>query len=115
MVNYAFIDSNNKVINITVFEEEPDQATLTTFIELEGTVHNTTVVDAIKITDVHAKCKIGDTWTTEVFMPEQPYPSWVWNEVDWAWIPPVLHPHAVTGFDFIEYEWDEATTSWTAK
>lgn len=35
------------------------------------------------------------------------FPSWIWNEEQCAYLPPVLEPQ-----DGKKYEWDEATTSW---
>ena len=45
------------------------------------------------------------TW--DLFTPPTPYPSWVWNESEWAWEAPIPYPT-----DEQPYEWNEETTSW---
>lgn len=46
---------------------------------------------------------VGQTYdrTAERIVPIQPFPSWVWNESDWKWDPPVPHPGDG------RYTWDE--------
>ncbi len=41
------------------------------------------------------------------FYDRQPYASWVFDEVTFAWNPPTLMPQ-----DGNQYRWDETTTSW---
>lgn len=43
----------------------------------------------------------------DAFIPPKPYPSWVLNENDCNWYPPIPRPN-----DGKEYLWDEATLSW---
>ena len=58
--------------------------------------------------------------TNDVFYnPSSPYPSWVLNTSTWDWDAPVAIPDD-TGVDdadnpteFVEYTWDEGSTSWT--
>ena len=57
--------------------------------------------------------------TNDVFYEQSPYPSWVLNTSTWDWEPPVAMPDD-TGVDdvdnpteFISYDWDEDSTSWT--
>ena len=54
---------------------------------------------------------IGFTYdpTADVFIPPQPYLSWILNETNWTWEAPVAYPK-----DNKDYVWDEATTSWVA-
>jgi hypothetical protein len=51
---------------------------------------------------------IGYTYdaVNDVFIPPQPFPSWVLNS-SWLWEAPVPMPQ-----DGKRYGWDEATTSW---
>ena len=56
--------------------------------------------------------------TNNVFRPQQPYPSWTLNTSKWEWEAPVALPSDI-GFEdadpptyFVEYTWDEDTTSW---
>lgn len=43
----------------------------------------------------------------DVFIPPQPYPSWILNSATWLWEAPVPYPN-----DGKDYSWDEATLSW---
>ena len=56
--------------------------------------------------------------TNDVFYPLSPYASWVLNTSTWEWEAPVPLPDDAGVDDpdnpteFIEYTWDEDTTSW---
>ena len=56
--------------------------------------------------------------TNDVFYRQQPYPSWVLNTSTWDWEAPVALPDDAGVDDpdnpteFVEYTWDEDTTSW---
>ena len=52
---------------------------------------------------------IGYTYdqANDVFYAPQPYASWVLDQADWTWRPPVTMPT-----DGKVYNWDEATISW---
>lgn len=52
---------------------------------------------------------VGYTYdvVNDVFIPPQPFPSWVLNQSTWLWEPPVPMPT-----DGKMYRWDEPTTSW---
>ena len=43
----------------------------------------------------------------DVFIPPQPYPSWILDASTWLWEAPVPYPN-----DGKLYTWDEATLSW---
>ena len=45
--------------------------------------------------------------TLDAFIPPQPYPSWVLDELTAQWEAPVLYPT-----DGKMYSWDEATQNW---
>jgi hypothetical protein len=51
---------------------------------------------------------IGFTYneTADVFIPQKPYPSWVLDETEWSWKPPIERP---TGG---EWYWDEELGNW---
>jgi hypothetical protein len=97
---HAFIDENNKVINIAVFDE---------------TAHNTELINNACITNggIKAICcctfgetMIGATWTGSKFIPVTPFESWIWNDELNVWEAPILQPEDGT------YEWNEDTKSW---
>lgn len=56
----------------------------------------------------------GQTWSAalDLMLPRwaQPYPSWVWGDVNDCWIAPVSYPA-----DGNIYEWDENTTTWVVR
>jgi hypothetical protein len=45
----------------------------------------------------------------DAFIPPQPFPSWVLNEITCWWEPPVPYPPSYSPFTYV---WDESTTSW---
>jgi hypothetical protein len=46
----------------------------------------------------------------DVFYPPQPFTSWVLNNTNWSWEPPVPRPEDASEEKI--YNWDEATVSW---
>jgi hypothetical protein len=43
----------------------------------------------------------------------RPYPSWLWDEDNGQWIPPIPRPDdAVMNGGNVRYKWDEETVSW---
>ena len=57
--------------------------------------------------------------TNDVFYRQQPYASWTLNTSIWDWEAPVALPDDAgvddpdNPIEFVEYTWDEDTTSWT--
>jgi len=43
----------------------------------------------------------------DLFTPDSPFPSWVWNETQWMWEAPVAHPNEAQA-----YEWNEESQTW---
>ena len=88
-MNIAIIE-NDKVINVIVGEPE----TVAELFEQTQPVTETT----------------GPAWTGarfngEKFEPQQPYPSWVWNEETFSYDPPKPKPEGI-------YRWDETAGDW---
>jgi hypothetical protein len=97
---HAFIDANNIVINIAVFNESD---------------HNEEIInDACLLNGgIQAVCccifgmaTVGATWTGTKFIPVAPYKSWIWNDKLNVWEPPITQP--TNGI----YTWNEETISW---
>jgi hypothetical protein len=88
MKNFAFIDKNNVVINVSVGNDNWSK---------EGW---------IPCVDV---CGIGYTYDAarDAFIAPKPYNSWVLDEATCQWQAPTPMP-----IDDKRYTWDEATTSW---
>jgi hypothetical protein len=94
---YAFI-VGDLVVNTAVFDS-PDEALLETFRE-----HHS----ADQVIPCLAAVTPGCTWDGEHFIPEKPWPSWVFSSEIKGWIPPVEYPK-----DGNSYLWDESTVSWS--
>lgn len=45
----------------------------------------------------------------DLYTPEQPFSSWVWDEDLWRWQPPIDYP---SDYGTIFYNWNEETLSW---
>ena len=116
--NWAKVDpSTKKVVEIVVASEswilsgksgDPEQ-----WIEFTN----------FKSDDMPGPCGVGITYDSGLnqFIPDSPYPSWVFNREKIEWEPPILKPQETfvvlggpigiqTTYKF--YEWDESTTSW---
>jgi hypothetical protein len=58
---------------------------------------------------------IGFTYDAQkdVFIPPQPYSSWIMDEETCLWNPPVMRPADATALENRKtYKWDEPTLSW---
>ncbi len=119
MAHYAYLDSNNIVVAVTVGKDETElingldpetyyaQGTLYTVkrtsYNTSGGVHGGGGVPFRK-----NYAGIGYTYDTarDAFIAPKPYPSWVLDEATCRWAAPVARP--ATG----QWVWDEATLSW---
>lgn len=94
MPNFAVLDGEN-VINIIVADSKAiaEEVTSKTCVEFDET----------------DRADIGGTYSSGIFIPHKPYPSWVLNG-DNVWEAPVSRPEE-EGI----YIWDEHTVSWVLK
>ena len=103
---HAFIDNNNKVIQVAAFDESG---------------HDSELLDAIKIqhnaVQVVCCCEFGMAeygmyWREDKkqFTPIKGYVSWSWNEEAWTWIPPVPEP-IIDETRQVNF-WNETTMQW---
>ena len=99
--NHAFIDDNNKVINVATFQEKD---------------HNTELLDIIKnnLGAVQVVCccifgiaNVGDTWTGTEFQTFSYNKGWIWDGSTKTWNPPTPMPE-----DGSLYHWDNDTENW---
>jgi len=97
---HAFIDNNNKVIEVFVFEESAHDSIL-----LEEVKNLVGAVEAICCC-THGKAHINSYWRNGEFTEPQPYPSWIYNETEKDWDAPVPMPT-----DAI-YTWNEGKLEW---
>lgn len=126
MAHYAFINSENIVVEVITGIDEDDTSTLPEEFESwedfyasmrdgltckrtsYNTSGNTHQFDGTPFRGNYAG--IGFTYdpVNDVFYGEQPYPSWTISaDSNWSWISPIPYPE-----DENSYEWNEETQSW---
>ena len=121
MAHFAQINDDSIVTTVIVVanSDAPNEAAGIAFCKsLLGS--DTNWVQTSKTGDIrHRFAGIGMKYdsTNNVFLTLSEYPSWVLNTSTWEFNAPVELP-ADAGFndyktEFIEYDWDEDTTSWT--
>lgn len=128
MAHFAQLDSNNKVILVTVGRKEDDGKELElssrtgdtykqTSYNTRGGVYydnetNTPAADQSKAFRKNF-AGIGYSFNPDLdaFIPPQPYPSWALNEATCLWEAPVAKPVPPEDEQMM-YTWDEETTSW---
>jgi hypothetical protein len=120
MAHYAFIDSNNMVIEVIVGKDESDttmdwEQHYTEFRlgqTCKRTSYNTLRGQHLLGGTPFRKNYAGIGYTydqaRDAFIPPTPFASWILNEDTCNWESPVPRPE-VEGKRFI---WNEATTSW---
>lgn len=116
MAHFAKLDSDNKVIHVSVVNnsditDADGNESEELGIEFLRKIHNHS---NWKQTSYNSKFRknyagIGFTYDQKLdaFIPPQPYPSWILNKTLGGWEPPVPYP---TDNKF--YMWDEESKSW---
>jgi len=99
--NHAFIDENNIVINVAVFDENAHNSQL-----IEDVQQSLSAKQAICCC-TFGMAQVGSIWTGTEFIPPSPYPSWIWDVIKKEWVAPISEP-----IDGGMYRWDEPTKSW---
>ncbi len=117
MAHYAFLNSENIVVNVIVGKDENNDINwenhyqLTTGLICKRTSYNTHGnVHALNGTPFRKNyAGIGYTYNEVIdgFIPPKPFESWVLNEETGLWSSPVSRPD-------VDYKcvWDENTLSW---
>jgi hypothetical protein len=111
-MKYAIINSDNIVENIIEFEETPED--ITPFLDAQKAVLNNNTLTAMEVPDDTSYCGIGNVYNGERFMPQKPYPSWLWDETKYLWVAPKLHPELLYGNHGAIWVWDEEAQEWVA-
>lgn len=109
-MNYAFIDNNDVVISLLYFEEEPDNIDL--FVASQEVATGISPLKPFKAEGVYENCGIGMKFIENEFRPQQPYPSWLWDNTKKIWVAPQVHPELLYGAHGVSYEWDEDNQRW---
>jgi len=101
LYNFAFLDNNNKVINIAVFDlTNPD-------IDLLENIKNIFNAVDYKSCAVYGEAAINGEFINDRFVSPKPYPSWILNSETYEWQAPIGMP-----IDDQNVIWDEDTLSW---
>lgn len=96
---HAFLDENNNVINVSLFDNHD--------VDLLNQVkEHLSATDFKSCCEFGIACKPGNFYNNK-FYPEQPYPSWIKNEFEGKWEAPTPYPA-----DNKNYIWDEISLSW---
>ena len=106
MAHFAEIDSNNKVIRVLVIDnafESYGAKYLSEELNLGGTWIQTSYNNKIR----NKFAGIGDIYDPEldVFIPAQPYPSWIRDGLNWK--APKARPKG-------NFDWDESKLDWVS-
>jgi hypothetical protein len=126
MATFAILDSNNKVTNVIVVDDNDVINNGGNYsIEAENFVKNMLKLDNIK------QCSTDGTRFNmpgiksiydpikNAFINEKPFLSWVLNTNNYQWESPTPAPTDVISVDtpdfYYFYKWDESTLSWIAE
>lgn len=100
-VNYGFIDSNNKLLEIISFNDNDTE----------------TIENVKQVFNAHAYHKMVEPfgpaviersiWTGEYFTPGTPYLRWSWSDEQKLWVPPFEAPK-----DDKLYDWSDELNNW---
>ena len=116
MAHYAFLNSDNIVIEVIVGQDEGGIDWEQHYSEFRGKVckrtsYNTVLgVHRLNGTPFRKNyAGIGYTYDTDrdAFIPPKPYASWVLDENICSWVAPIAYPD-----DNSFYIWNETTVSW---
>jgi hypothetical protein len=110
-MEYAFLDTNNVVQSVIFFEEKPDD--ITPFLDAQKASLGIDDLTPLEITDAIKYCGVGHVLDDETtFKPQQPYPSWLWDETKRLWMAPKIHPELLYGNNGAFWTWDEENLEW---
>ena len=108
MAHYAFLDSNNIVIEVITGIDETETIegldTETWYGNFRGQVCKRTSYNN-NIRGIYAGIGYSYNSDEDIFVSPQPFPSWIRSGS--LWNPPTPYPT-----DDKKYTWDEETTSW---
>lgn len=121
MAHYAFINSENIVVQVITGRNENDLPEGVTSwesyygnlsgLECKRTSYNTRagqhLLGGIPFRKNYASSGYTYDPSRDAFIPPKPFNSWTLNEESCLWEPPVEHPN-----DGEQYVWDENSTSW---
>jgi hypothetical protein len=99
------LDKDNITINVLSFADDHNE-------DLQ--IILSAIPEAEKIVEVNEEelFGVGLLYNEDLkkVMPTQPYPSWIWDEVEFRWTCPIEVPENVEGY---RYVWNEDDLEWT--
>ena len=118
MAHYAFLDSNNIVVEVITGKEETDTSEnwethygQIRDLTCKRTSYNTRGGQHINGGTPFRKNYAGIGYkydsAKDAFIPPQPYGSWTLNNTTCLWEPPISYPT-----DGNDYDWDEDSNQW---
>lgn len=104
MTKYIVLDKDNITINVLSFADNHNEDLQAILSVMPG---------GEKIIEVNEEELFGVGLqyddNTGKSMPEKPYPSWIWDEVEFRWACPITVPENVEGY---RYVWNEDDFEW---
>lgn len=108
MSHWAELDEKNIVLRVTIGDDN-DSAGDEGYQWLLDNLGGTWIKTSLDKNFRKNFAGIGFTYDEkqDAFIPPQPFASWILNEENCQWEPPLLYPS-----DGKNYSWDESTQSW---
>ena len=107
MAHFAELDADNLVLRVIVVADEHEADGVNWCADILGGTWIQTSYNA----NIRGKfASIGDKYdpVASKFVPQKEFPSWVWDDANECWIPPIPWPTDNVG----PYRWDEESVSW---
>ena len=99
------LDENNITLNVISFADNHNED-LEKILSLDPNAKRILEIDEEQLFGVGLKYDDN----AKKVIPEQPYPSWIWDEVEFRWACPIAVPENVEGY---RYVWNEDSLEWT--
>jgi len=105
MTKYMILDKDNITINVLSFEDNHNE-------DLQAILSLTPEGEKIVEVDEEGLFGVGLRYDEDLnkVMPMQPYPSWIWDEVELIWTCPIEIPENIEGYVYV---WNEDDLEWT--
>lgn len=118
MAHYAFLDSNNIVTEVIVGKDNDSDNTVdweTVYGNLRNQVCKRTSYNTrgnqnsnnVPYRKNYAGIGFKYDEVRDAFIPPRPHDSWLFDEIECLWKPPIPHPN-----DNKKYYWEEFTKAW---
>jgi hypothetical protein len=104
MTKYMILDKDNMILNVLSFADNHNE-------DLQAIL--SVIPEGEEIIEINEEELFGvglqyDSNSGKV-IPNQPYPSWIWDEVEFRWNCPIEVPENVEGY---RYVWNEDDLEW---